>query len=777
MDAATGRQILYEWEATELRGDAMHRPGSAGGSPALGTKDEIIENSKEITTMTYSFKRHSAVPVFLPLLLCMSTNAAVPAAGVEVKQSKETNPAKEAMAGKASKSSTDVKDPYLWLEDVEGKKALDWVRGENAVSTKILEASKDFAPIKNKLRAILDSKDKIPYISKQGKFYYNFWRDDKHVRGLWRRTTLEEYKKEKPEWEAVIDLDKLAKDEKENWVWSGYQILYHDYDRALVELSRGGTDASVIREFDLTKKEFVKDGFKLPEAKSDVAWRDRDSVFVGTNFGAGSMTDSGYPRIVKEWKRGTPLADAKTVFEGKKADVGANGYVVHDHGQTYEFVSNRPSFFTQDIYLRRDGKLVQIEKPADALLYTFGKNLLLRLRSDWIVGGKTYKSGTLLSEDFEAFLKGDRTFDVLFEPTERKSLESLTDTKNYLILTELDNVNSRPYLLSQKDGKWQREKMEAPSFGTVSISGVDSDESDAFFATITNFLTPSTLYLGTAGQPGLEALKHLPAFFKTDGLEIQQFDAKSKDGTRVPYFMVSKKGLKLDGTNPTLLYSYGGFEHSLLPQYSAISGSAWMERGGVYVLANIRGGGEFGPSWHNAARKENRQRAYDDFIAVAEDLAMRKITSPKHLGIDGRSNGGLLMGVMLTQRPDLFGAVHCGSPLLDMKRYNHLLAGASWMDEYGDPDKPSEWAYISKYSPYQNLRKEKVYPPILITTSTRDDRVHPGHARKFAAMLKAQGHKVLYYENIEGGHGAASNNEQVAFMQALAYTFLWSKLR
>lgn len=698
------------------------------------------------------------------------------AAGATVKEANKEVVKTEAVKTETTKSEANS-DAYLWLEDVEGKKALDWVRAENAVSTKALEALKDFAPIKNKLREILDSKERIPRVTKRGQFYYNFWRDDKNVRGLWRRTTMEEYKKDKPSWETVLDLDVLAANEKENWVWGQAQVLYKDYDRALIELSRGGADAVVVREFDLNKKEFVKDGFSLPEVKTDVGWVDRDTLFVGTDFGSGSMTDSGYPRIVKEWKRGTPLSDAKTLFEGKKSDVGANGYVVHDHGQTYEFISNHPTFFSEDAYIRKDGKLLQIEKPADAVVQTYDKNILLRLRSDWTVGGKTYKSGTLLAEDFDAFLKGERTFDVLFEPTERKSLESISDTKNYLILTELDNVNSRPYLLSKKAGKWERTKLDAPEIGSVSVEGIDSDESDDYFITITNFLTPSSLCLGTAGKQGTETLKHLPAFFNADNLQIQQFDAKSKDGTRVPYFMVSQKGLKLDGNNPTLLYSYGGFEHSLLPAYNAVVGSAWLERGGVYVLANIRGGGEFGPSWHNAARKENRQRAYDDFIAVAEDLSSRKVTSPKHLGIDGRSNGGLLMGVMLTQRPDLFGAVHCGSPLLDMRRFSHLLAGASWMDEYGDPDKPDQWAYISKYSPYQNVSKSKKYPPILITTSTRDDRVHPGHARKFAALLKEQGHEVLYYENIEGGHGAASNNEQVAFMQSLAYTFLWSKLR
>lgn len=742
----------------------------------MHTKNETIEGPYEQPQMfTGPNKRVINTSIVMLLMLC--TNSYATAVATEAAASVPGAAVKETKVANDQDASKGLSDPYAWLEDVEGKKALDWVRGENAISTKILEASPDFAPIKTKLRAILDSKERIPGVRKHGKYYYNYWRDDKNVRGLWRRTTLEEYKKEKPNWETVLDLDQLAASEKENWVWKQVQVLYHDYDRALVELSRGGADAGVVREFDLTKKEFVKDGFTLPEAKSDVAWRDRDSLLVGTDFGPGSMTDSGYPRIVKEWKRGTSLTEAKTLFEGKKTDVGASGYVVHDHGQTYEMITNHPTFFTEDTFLRQGDKLASIEKPADAVVLTYDKNLLLRLRSDWTVGGKTYKAGTLLAENFDAFLKGERKFDVLFEPTERKSLDTVADTKNYLILTELDNVNSRPYLLSQKNGVWERTKMEVPAFGSVSVDGIDPDESDAVFVTITNFLTPSSLYLGTAGQPKLELLKQLPAFFNAEGLEIQQFDAKSKDGTRVPYFMVARKGLKLDGNNPTLLYSYGGFEHSLLPRYDSIVGSAWLERGGVYVLANIRGGGEFGPSWHNAARKENRQRAYDDFISVAEDLAARKVTSPKHLGIDGRSNGGLLMGVMLTQRPELFGAVHCGSPLLDMRRFSHLLAGASWMDEYGDPDKTDEWAYISKYSPYQNVRKDRTYPPILITTSTRDDRVHPGHARKMAALLKEQGHEVLYYENIEGGHGAASNNEQVSFMQALAYTFLWSKLK
>jgi prolyl oligopeptidase len=672
-------------------------------------------------------------------------------------------------------------DPYLWLEDVTGEKALDWVRQQNAVSTNQLESLPDFGPIQETLLAILNSKERIPYVAKHGKFYYNFWRDDRNVRGVWRRTTLDEYKKPSPKWETVLDLDKLAADEKENWVWHSYQVLQPDYDRCLIQLSRGGADAAVVREFDLNRKEFVKDGFTLPEAKSEVAWRNRNTLYVGTDFGADSLTTSGYPRIIKEWKRGTPLSDARTVFVGKPDDMAVSVSVDHDHGRIYEFITRQPTFFTDEVSVRRGDDWVRIDKPADATVGTFGENILLRLRSNWSVvspkSANVYTAGSLLAERFDDYLKGKRTFSVLFEPTERISLEATSDTKNYLILTELDNVRSRPYLLRLEHGKWSRTPIEAPAFGTVSVAGIDSDESDDYFMTVADFLTPSSLYLGTAGKPGREKLKSLPEFFKADGLDIQQFETKSKDGTRIPYFQVGRKGMELDGKNPTLLNGYGGFEIPMLPGYNSLVGAGWLERGGVYVLANIRGGGEFGPNWHNAARKENRQRAYDDFIAVAEDLIARKVTSPKHLGIEGRSNGGLLMGVMLTERPDLFGAVHCGSPLLDMRRFNHLLAGASWMDEYGDPDKPEDWAYISKYSPYQNARKDKKYPPILITTSTRDDRVHPGHARKMAARLEEQGHEVLYYENTEGGHGAAANNKQVAFMEALTYAFLWQELK
>ncbi|MGO8700097.1 MAG: prolyl oligopeptidase family serine peptidase [Limisphaerales bacterium] len=676
----------------------------------------------------------------------------------------------------ANDMSVTNEDPNLWLEEVSGERALQWVHAQNAISTNKLESMPGFAALDERLLQIYNSHERIPYVTKHGPFYYNFWRDDKNTRGLWRRTTLEQYRNANPDWETVLDLDKLAETEKENWVWHGYTVLEPSYDRCLIELSRGGADAVVVREFDLNEKKFIPDGFSLPEAKTDVAWRDREALYIGTDFGPGSLTSSGYPRVIKEWRRGTPLTQAGTVFEGQPGDVAVNASVDHDHGHVYEWIRRAPTFFTDETMLRRDNQWVRIEKPDDASVSTFGTYLILRLRSDWTVGGKTFAAGSLLEEELKDYLRGRRDLAVLFEPSERISLSATTETKHFIILTELDNVRSRAYLLRNSRGKWNRAPLEAPAFGTIGLEGIDSEHTDDYFMRLTDFLTPPSLSLGVAGQPGSEKLKSLPAFFSADGMETSQFEAKSKDGTMIPYFQVGRRGLKLDGQNITLLNGYGGFEIPMLPAYNPTIGAGWLERGGVYVLANIRGGGEFGPKWHEAARKENRQRAYDDFIAVAEDLMTRGVTSSKRLGIEGRSNGGLLMGVMLTERPDLFGAVHCGSPLLDMRRFNKLLAGASWMDEYGDPDKPADWAYIQKFSPYQNTRADGKYPPILITTSTRDDRVHPGHARKMAARLEEQGHEVLYYENTEGGHGAAANNKQSAFMEALAYTFLWNEL-
>ena len=669
-------------------------------------------------------------------------------------------------------------DPYLWLEDVTGERALEWARARNAESARVLETG-DFGALEKRILDILDSDARIPYVQKLGPWYYNFWKDAKNPRGLWRRTTLEEYRKEHPSWETVIDLDALGAAEKENWVWHGADCLKPEYKRCLLSLSRGGADASVVREFDLESKTFVKDGFALPEAKSwGTGWLDAETLYVGTDFGPGSLTSSGYPRIAKVWRRGTPLAEAETVYEGKGEDMMAFAFRDHTKGFVRDFVHRSITFYTNELLLRRDGKLVKIEKPDSANADVHRDLLLLKLRDDWTVGGKTYPAGALLAADFEGFLKGERRFDALFEPTERKSLAAFSSTLHHVLVNELDNVKNRVYVLTRKDGKWAREPLPGtPEFGTVTASAVDNEESDDYFMTVTDFLTPTSLFLGTVGKGAPEKLKQLPAFFDAKGLAVSQHEVASKDGTRIPYFQVARKDLVLDGKNPTLLSGYGGFEIPEVPIYSPGQGAAWLEKGGVYVVANIRGGGEFGPKWHQAALKANRHKSYEDFIAVAEDLVRRKVTSTPHLGIRGGSNGGLLVGNMLTMRPDLFGAVVCQVPLLDMRRYNVLLAGASWMGEYGNPDDPKEWEFIRTFSPYHNVKDGVQYPPILVTTSTRDDRVHPGHARKMVALLTEKKQDVLYYENIEGGHGGAANNKQTAFMNALAYTFLWSRLK
>ena len=668
-------------------------------------------------------------------------------------------------------------DPNLWLEGVTDDKALAWVREQNAVSVKELAGTPGFKKLEAEILAILDSDKKIPFVDKIGGHYYNFWRDKDHARGLWRRTTLAEYRKAAPQWETVIDLDALGKTEGENWVWSGADCLRPVYQRCLISLSRGGADATVVREFDLPSKAFVKDGFFVPEARNSVSWIDADTLYVGSDFGPGSQTSSGYPRTARAWKRGSALEDAPTVFEVKSDDVAAQAFRDHTKGFERDFHSRDITFYTNELSVLSYGKPVRVDKQDSAVATVHREWLYLQLREDWSIGGRTYKAGSLLAAKFDAFMAGERAFEVLFEPTERTSLAGFTPMQSRVILNVLDNVKSRLYVLTPASKGWTREPLPGvPELGSVDADAVDAAESDDYFLTVTDFLTPTTLALGTAGAGPPEPLKSLPAFFDARGLVATQHEATSKDGTRVPYFQVGPKDLKLDGSNPTLLYGYGGFEVSETPYYSGGRGKGWLERGGVLVVANIRGGGEFGPRWHQAALKANRNKAYEDFAAVAQDLVVRRVTSVPHLGALGGSNGGLLIGNMLTTYPQLFGALVCQVPLLDMQRYSKLLAGASWMDEYGDPDKPEEWAFLQKYSPYQNVVKGKSYPRTLFTTSTRDDRVHPGHARKMVARMQEQGHDVLYYENVEGGHGGAANNQQAAFMATMAYEFLWRQL-
>ncbi|MBQ0931666.1 S9 family peptidase [Ideonella sp. 4Y16] len=679
-------------------------------------------------------------------------------------------------------AQTPAPDPHLWLEDVSGDAALNWVRQRNAASRPVLEAHPDFAANRTRLKAIMDSKERIPSASRRGEHFYNFWQDAEHPRGLWRRTPLDRYAQPQPEWELLLDLDALARSEGENWVWKGAQCLGGRSSRCLLLLSRGGADATVVREFDLATRAFVADGFRLPEAKSSVSWIDEQQVLVGTDTGPGSLTDSGYPRVMWLWKRGQPLAEAQRVFEAQPTDVSADAIVDHTPGFERVMFQRAIDFYRNELFLWERGALQRLDKPADADLSFWKERVLLRLRSDWTISGQRWPAGSLLVGDAAAYLAGKRQFTALFTPTATRSLAGYSTTRSRVLIDVLDNVAGRAEAWTPGPGGWSRREIQAPFPGTLSTRSLHDPQvasdplAEGFFASYTDFLTPDTLYQGDAGGGALQAIKARPAFFDASGMRVEQRFATSKDGTRVPYFIVWPKDARADGQHPTLLYGYGGFEVSMNPWYSGGFGTAWYGKGGVLVVANIRGGGEFGPAWHQAAVREGKQKSYDDFIAVAEDLVATRVTSPRHLGIMGGSNGGLLMGAVMVQRPDLFNAVVCQVPLLDMRRYHTLLAGASWMAEYGDPDKAEDWAFISRYSPYQNVKAGVKMPKLLFVTSTRDDRVHPGHARKMAARMIEQGHEVLYYENIEGGHGAGADNAQHADRMALEFAFLWQQL-
>ena len=666
-------------------------------------------------------------------------------------------------------------DPYRWLEDVTGTEALDWVRERNAESLGGLSGSTRFTSLRTEIREVLDADDRIPFVRRRGEYLYNFWQDAAHPRGLWRRTTLEEYRRDRPDWEILLDVDALAAEEDENWVWKGAAALRPGgYRLALLHLSRGGADASVVREFNVAERRFVEDGFNVAEAKTDVGWIDADRIYIGTDFGPGSLTSSGYPRLVKEWRRGTPLAEAETIFEGKPDDVEVHAFHDPTEGFERDFVLRNIEFFRTEWWLRTGtGDLVQVAVPDDAIADVHRDWLLIQTRSPWTAGGVTYPAGVLLAARFDAFLAGDRELTVLFEPDVHTSLSYHAWTRNHLILATLRDVRRHLAVLTPADGAWQRAELPGvPEFAHADLVDTDSYDSDEYMLESTGFTEPGTLRYGHIGGAG-ETLKQAPAFFDATPIQVRQFFATSKDGTAVPYFVV---GPRESGSGPVLLTGYGGFEISLTPSYSGIIGRGWLARGGTYVVANLRGGGEYGPQWHLSAIKENRHRVYEDFAAVAEDLVTRGIATRERLGIEGGSNGGLLMGVMLTRYPWLFAAIVCQVPLLDMRRYHELLAGASWMAEYGDPREPAEWAYLRLYSPYHNASADRQYPPVLFITSTRDDRVHPGHARKMMALLAEQGHDVTYYENIEGGHGAAADNEQLALKWALVLEFLWERL-
>ena len=685
------------------------------------------------------------------------------------------------LAENETKPAPILDDPYLWLEEVEGRLSLEWVEERNRETMAELRSDERYDLFLEQASKLLNAKDRIPYGSIRGRHIYNFWQDAEHVRGILRRTTLASYRAAEPEWETVLDVDALAKVENENWVYKGIAWLAPGYERCLVKLSRGGTDASVHREFDALGKSFVEDGFALPQAKSGVAWLDRDTLLVGTDWGEGTLTESGYPRIVKRWKRGTPLARAETVFQGRQEDIGIWPRVMDSGEETLPMIDQSLTFYTGAYHLiGDDGRLrrLPLQDSADLAGFYAGR-ILFTLRETWDVQGRTFPQGALLAINLSAFQASGKLprVEAVYTPDDRTSISGVAVSRSGLYVALLQNVKGRilRFRADHDTGRWSSAPLPLPANGTVSVSAANP-YSSTVLVNYEDHITPDRLSEYDAGANALTLLKSLPPRFRSDELQVRQHMTKSADGEAVPYFVIYRKGLKLDGSTPTILYGYGGFEISLKPSYSATIGKLWLERGGAYAVANIRGGGEFGPRWHKAALKTNRQRAYDDFIAVGEDLARRGITSPRRLGISGGSNGGLLVGAIFTQRPDLLNAVVCRVPLLDMLRYTKLLAGASWAAEYGDPGDPKMREAILKYSPYQNVFPDRKYPRVFIETSTKDDRVHPGHARKMVARMREQGHPVLYFENTEGGHAAGANLKQHARRYALEYVYFSRQL-
>ena len=665
-------------------------------------------------------------------------------------------------------------DPYLWLEEVESEKSLNWVKAQNVLSEKAITTKPLFEPLRKKYLEVFNDKDKIAYPNMVGDYVYNLWQDETNERGLWRRMSKTDYINKKKTWEEVLDIDELSKKENKKWVFDGANWLEPDNIICLIYLSDSGKDEHEIREFNVKTKEFVENGFIFKESKGGVAWVNENKVLVYRNFGKGTLTNSGYPREVKLLERGASLENAKTIFEADSTSVRVGSFSFFEQNKQHIFVYKRLTFFSGELYYFSGEKLDKIEYPKDAYFEGFHKNeFILSLQSDWIVNDEKYEMGSLISFDLNQNLEGNLNIKKIYQPNDKSSFVSMSTSKDFITVNILENVQNKLINYKLEKNKWAGEAVEAPQFGSIYLT-TSSDQSNDYFFSYSNFITPSTLY--HANEREIEITKKLKDVFSTENLKVQQFYATSKDGTLIPYFIVHKKDMELNSMNPTIISAYGGFNISRRPNYSSITGLGWLEQGGVYVTANIRGGGEFGPSWHQAALKEKRQNAYDDFYAVSEDLIEKKITSSKYLGAYGWSNGGLLTGVVFTQRPNLYNAVVAGAPLLDMKRYSKLLAGASWMGEYGNPDILEEWEYIKKYSPYHNVFEDKKYPEVFFITSTKDDRVHPGHARKMAAKMIAMGHPLYYHETIEGGHGAASTNEQRAYMWANIYTYFNMKL-
>lgn len=737
-----------------------------------------------------SFRRNHFVVLTLVVPMSFSKRALTAAASLLIlsafplsvqAQMTQTTIAKETPSNPHN-APADQADPRQYLEEVEGEKALAWVTAQNDRSLKHLMSDPRFEAMQADALAIAEATDRIAAPTfVHGGFVDNFWQDTKHTRGLWRRTTRDAYLKGDPVWETVLDFDALAKAEDKNWVYKGAICLPPEGNRCLISLSDGGKDATTLREFDVSTKRFVEGGFDLPEGKQIVVWRDPDTLYVAREWEPGQVTTSGYAYVAKVLKRGQKLDEAKEIFRGKPEDVAAYYSVLRDiDGKfVYDTATRSPSFFESETAFITDEGPVTLPFPKTTNFTAYHRGqAVFSLKEAWTSAkGTTFAAGTVFSVDLTAALKDAANVEptVVFVPSASESVEDISQTRNHLVFSLLSNVTGKVVSFDFVNGVWASKVIPLPENATLGVQSAD-DESDALFVWSSGFIEPSTLYLADAGTLSVEKIKASPERFSAEGLKVEQLWATSKDGTKVPYFLVMKKDTVLNGATPTLLYAYGGFEVSMAPSYSGIRGKLWLEKGGAFALANIRGGGEFGPKWHEAGLKTKRQVIYDDFQAVAEDLISRKVTSARRLGIMGGSNGGLLMGVQLTQRPDLWNAVVVQVPLLDMMRFHLLLAGASWQGEYGRPDDATEGAFLKTISPYHNLKAGVKYPEPFFVTSTKDDRVHPGHARKMAALMGDMGLPFLYYENIDGGHSAAANLKETAKRSALEYVYLMQKL-